>query len=160
MCFGEGGHHAQARRLYRHLQTAGCRISTRLVSVTDKSGIALAGSQEIVFAQMRKKHSGGLRTLLHAAAALAANLCSLVKIVRCMRDADHVVLISLGPSFTVLPAILVRLRGGDVVHIESWSRFTTYSVTGRMMHAIASHFLVQNEELLGLYRGAAFCGKL
>lgn len=160
LCFGEGGHHAQARRLYARLKESTETMPGEVVSLTDKAGIALPGTPEFVFTALREKHYGGLRAVGHLVYALLRNLRQAFRIFQLGGCARRLLLVSVGPAFAVLPAVIVRLIGGQVVHVETWSRFTTYSVTGRLMYRIADHFLVQNEELLALYPRATYCGRL
>ncbi|WP_281544097.1 PssD/Cps14F family polysaccharide biosynthesis glycosyltransferase [Grimontia sp. SpTr1] len=68
--------------------------------------------------------------------------------------------ISTGPGISILPSILVRLRGGKVIHVETWSRFSSQSLTGKYMKYIATDFYVQNESLLNVYPKAKFSGRL
>jgi beta-1,4-N-acetylglucosaminyltransferase len=160
LCFGEGGHHAQARRLMAHLQSSTGGVSLRVVSITDRAGIALKDTSEFVLAPLRGKHGGALRAVADLVRAMSQNCRRLVQLTRAIGPTDRIVLVSLGPSFAVLPALAVRARGGQVVHIETWSRFSTRSVTGRLMYLVAHHFLVQNEDLLALYPRATYCGRL
>ena len=73
---------------------------------------------------------------------------------------QHRVLVSLGPSFAVWPAIIIRMKGGTVVHLESWSRFEQRSTAGKMMYRVANYFLVQNDSLLSVYPKAVYAGRL
>ena len=68
--------------------------------------------------------------------------------------------VSTGPGIAIVPALLLRLRGVKVVHIETWSAFYRKSLTGRVMKRIAHRFIVQNKELLGTYPDAEYGGRL
>ena len=57
-------------------------------------------------------------------------------------------IISTGPGLVVLPALLIRLTGGVVIHIETWSRFETASLTGRVMYHLSSVFMSKTESYL------------
>ena len=69
-------------------------------------------------------------------------------------------MVSTGPGIAILPAILTRSFGGKVVHIETWSRFYSKSMTGKVMYFLANKFYVQNQSLLKLYKQAIYSGKL
>jgi beta-1,4-N-acetylglucosaminyltransferase len=160
LCYGEGGHHAQARRLHRLLQESPSGLPATVLSVTDKEGIGLVGTEELIFVPLRGKTSGPLAAAWDCTRAVLLNLRQLARFVRRIRTAERVLLVSLGPAFAALPALAVKASRGQVVHIETWSRFTTYSVSGRIMDRVADHFLVQNEELLRLYPGSTYSGRL
>lgn len=68
--------------------------------------------------------------------------------------------VSTGPGMAILPALIFKLLGKKVIFIESWSRFYTSSLTGKVMYYIADTFYVQNKELLELYPKATFSGRL
>ena len=159
LCFGEGGHRAEARRLLERLSDSAQR-PLRVVSITDKPGIALGDTGEFSFTPLREKHTPFLAGLVRSVAAFLRNCRLALELVRTIRPHERIVAISLGPAFVVVPALLVRARGGVVVHIESCCRFATYSVTGLLMYFLSHHFLVQNEEMLRLYPRATYCGRL
>lgn len=158
LAFGEGGHRAQARRLIEKLTEIG--PLPRLLCLTDKGGIALEGSAEIVFSPLRQKSDSSWGTLRRVISGIIRNSARLLQLIRICRKVDAVVMVSLGPAFVVLPALAVRALGGQVVHIETWSRFTTRSMTGRIMYPLANQFWVQNQELIRLYPRATYCGRL
>jgi UDP-N-acetylglucosamine:LPS N-acetylglucosamine transferase len=68
--------------------------------------------------------------------------------------------ISTGPGIALLPFLIFRLFGAKTVFIETFCRFTSRSITGRIMYLIASRFLVQNKEQLALYPKAEYSGRL
>lgn len=68
--------------------------------------------------------------------------------------------ISTGPGICVLSGIFFKILGAKVIHIETWSRFHTVSITGRIMHFFSDVFYVQNYSQLQFYRKAIYSGKL
>lgn len=159
LAYGEGGHYAQARRLVSELEMLGA--APRIVCLTDKAGISVTDRQGIVFKPLRRKSGTRITTIWQVASGVLNNaVCALKTAVVCVRAKAPVVLVSLGPAFVVIPAFVVRLFGGQVVHIETWSRFSSRSVTGRLMYPVAQYFFVQNEELRRLYPKALYCGRL
>lgn len=159
VCFGEGGHRAEAGRLLDRLR-ASAKHPLRVVSITDKPGIALGDTGEFSFTPLREKHTPFLRALVHLVRATWRDCRLALELVRTTPRHERIVAISLGPGFVVVPALLARARGGVVVHIETCCRFATYSATGRLMYLLSQHFLVQNEEMLRLYPRATYCGRL
>jgi beta-1,4-N-acetylglucosaminyltransferase len=69
-------------------------------------------------------------------------------------------LVSTGPGMVILPALIFKLLGKKVIFLESWSRFYSRSLTGKVMYRIADTFFVQNEDLLALYPNAIYSGRL
>lgn len=70
-------------------------------------------------------------------------------------------LISTGPGISVLASIYLKFfYKSKIIHIETWSRFNSKSLTGRFMYILADVFYVQNEEALKLYPKAIYSGRL
>jgi UDP-N-acetylglucosamine transferase subunit ALG13 len=62
------------------------------------------------------------------------------------------VVVSLGGGDLVLyTAYLAKLLGATVVHIESMTRFTSASTTGRYLYPVADHFFVQHADVVSAY---------
>lgn len=60
-------------------------------------------------------------------------------------------IVSFGPLFSVPFIIYGYLMKVEVIHIESWSRFTKISLTGRFALFIGVEVFAQNEELAKAY---------
>lgn len=73
---------------------------------------------------------------------------------------ENITVISTGPGISLLPSFIVKLMGGKVIHLETWSRFYSKSFTGRFMYYLSDLFLVQNKTLLELYPKAKYSGRL
>jgi UDP-N-acetylglucosamine:LPS N-acetylglucosamine transferase len=70
------------------------------------------------------------------------------------------VIISTGPGIALVPSLIFRILGKKVIFIETWSRFNTTSITGKLMYKIATVFYIQNKELLEVYPTAIYSGRL
>jgi len=68
--------------------------------------------------------------------------------------------ISTGPSIAVPVCSLARLKGIKVIFVETGSRVTALSTTGRIMYRVAHLFFVQWPGLLERYPKAIFAGRL
>jgi UDP-N-acetylglucosamine:LPS N-acetylglucosamine transferase len=69
--------------------------------------------------------------------------------------------ISTGPGISILTALFFKLfTKAKVIHVETWSRFYSKSLTGRILYRLSDFFFVQNEELLKLYPKAIYRGRL
>lgn len=68
------------------------------------------------------------------------------------------VVISTGALLAFPFCILVKLRGGKVIYIESFARIKDSSMTGRIVYKFADLFLVQWESMLKVYPKAKYVG--
>jgi UDP-N-acetylglucosamine:LPS N-acetylglucosamine transferase len=68
--------------------------------------------------------------------------------------------ISTGPGLCIIPMLLMRLMGYKTVFVETFCRFNSRSMTGRVMYKIAHRFLIQNKQLQALYPDADYCGRI
>ncbi|XOV79154.1 MAG: PssD/Cps14F family polysaccharide biosynthesis glycosyltransferase [Aestuariibacter sp.] len=155
LVYGEGGHEAQMKRLLAALP-----------------GIEESGLAKIAYAEGSATEFGTfeqlarcepLRDKHHRFSALKAILSVWKNILlfhELLRNWDVKVLITTGPGVALSAAVLARLHGIKVIHIETWCRFYSKSFTGRLMYRLANHFYVQNKELLVLYPKAVWCGRL
>lgn len=149
--YGEGGHSTQMNRLIKHLELQKNSIAT----LVDKEGISKSHTcLEYVVPEARSKYH------FNPLAPLTSMLSTAVILVKMLLKYKFTGLISTGPGICVLPAIIFRLLGKKVVYIETWCRFESKSLTGRVMYRIANTFYVQNEELLSLYPNAKYSGRL
>ncbi len=68
--------------------------------------------------------------------------------------------VSSGPSVAVPVCLLARLLGIKVIFVETASRITALSLTGRIMYRVAHLFFVQWPELAERYPKAIYAGRL
>jgi UDP-N-acetylglucosamine:LPS N-acetylglucosamine transferase len=65
-----------------------------------------------------------------------------------------------GPAIGVPVALATRLLGGEVVFVETISRVTAPSGTGRIMRRVADLYVVQWPQLAAAEAGAVYAGRL
>jgi UDP-N-acetylglucosamine:LPS N-acetylglucosamine transferase len=89
------------------------------------------------------------------------------KFLVCMGQAAGIVrrfrpraMLSTGPSVAVPVAVVCKLLGVKVIFVETGSRVTALSGTGRIMYRLADLFLVQWEPLLEKHPRAVYAGRL
>jgi beta-1,4-N-acetylglucosaminyltransferase len=70
------------------------------------------------------------------------------------------VIISTGAGVAIPFLLLGRLAGARTVYIESLTRITDLSLTGRLVYPVVRDFFVQWPELAGRYRRARFRGQV
>lgn len=68
------------------------------------------------------------------------------------------VVISTGALATVPICLLAKLFGKKLIFIESFSKITSPTITGKIMYKIADLFLIQWEELKKFYPNAIYGG--
>lgn len=69
-------------------------------------------------------------------------------------------MLSTGPGVAVPVALACKLMGVKLIFVETGSRVTSLSLTGRIMYRLADMFLVQWEPLLEKYPRAVYAGRL
>lgn len=151
-CYGEGGHAAQMNRLAPKLVED--LESYNIVSLSDINKKPTWSNVHYTTGELRGKYSN---------LALLTNLGPLYILKSLVRInwAHRVkVVITTGPGIGILSSLFFKLKGVKIIHIETWSRFTSKSFTGRVMYKIADKFYVQNKELKHLYPKAVYSGKL
>jgi beta-1,4-N-acetylglucosaminyltransferase len=153
VALGEGGH---SKEMLALVDMLGADIQYGYVVVEDDEVSALkirrAGPVYRVLRPRGKEHHllrDALRTLRSAWQSWQA--------VRAFRP-DAV--ISSGPAVAVPVCVLARLAGAKVVFVETGSRVTALSLTGRIMIHVAHLFIVQWPELAERYPQAVYAGRL
>ena len=69
-------------------------------------------------------------------------------------------IISTGPGIAIVPIVLGKILGKETVFIESWSRFKSASLTGKIAYYVSSEFFIQNRSLQSVYPKAKYSGLL
>lgn len=68
--------------------------------------------------------------------------------------------ISAGPSIAVPACFVAKLMGAKVIFVETGSRITGLSTTGKIMYKFADLYFVQSEQLAEKYPRAVYAGRL
>ena len=79
---------------------------------------------------------------------------------RALRAFRPVAVLSSGPAVAVPVCLLARFLGIKVIFVETASRVTALSLTGRIMYRVAHLFFVQWPELAQRYPKAVYAGRL
>ena len=69
-------------------------------------------------------------------------------------------ILSAGPSIAVAASVAAKLMRLKVIFVETGSRITFLSVTGKIMYRLADLYFVQSEELAQEYDRAVYAGRL
>ncbi len=151
--YGDGGHRAEMTALIQALQQRSNHFS--LVTLGDGM-LSLPVLEHVQCADIRSKH----RRVRNLLMTLPLMLVLAFKVWQLSRRYAFVGAISTGPGLAVTPMLVCRLLGIKTVFIETYSRFHSRSMTGRILSRIAQRFLVQNQSLQALYPNAEYCGRL
>tara|TARA_Y100000588_G_scaffold154897_1_gene168938 strand:+ start:11103 stop:11585 length:483 start_codon:yes stop_codon:yes gene_type:complete len=150
--FGTGGHHAQANRLSKILlpELEGVDV----VTLSDFNDKPTWSDRHYCCGELRKKNS-------HS--QIFSNfgpITIIMKLIEIKKKNKIIALISTGPGISILGALYLKLFGVKIIHIETWSRFETKSLTGRIMYLLSDRFYVQNRSLQKHYPKSIYSGKL
>jgi UDP-N-acetylglucosamine:LPS N-acetylglucosamine transferase len=150
--FGTGGHTEQMKRLLSHIET-GELILIAQSPIKPNDG----RFQEYSKIYKVRPDYANVLGILAIPFFVIANLIQTMKL---FIRFDIRILISTGSGVAIVPSIIARLFGVEVLFFESWSRFTVPSISGLIMYRIADVFFVQNEEIKKFYKKARFMGQL
>jgi UDP-N-acetylglucosamine:LPS N-acetylglucosamine transferase len=150
---GDGGHTAEIVRLvellgpayeYTYLMTTADQIS--------RSKITVEGPVHYITRPRAKAEK-----LWGVAWHLAYNLWQAVWLLYRIRPRA---VLGSGPAVMVPVALLNKLAGGKIIFVETGSRITELSLTGKIMLKIADLYFVQWEQLQQRYPQTIFAGRL
>jgi UDP-N-acetylglucosamine:LPS N-acetylglucosamine transferase len=152
LVYGEGGHEAQMMRLATGLSASNHQ---KFIALTDSSKRHAWCDDYFLVNEVRGKHRSQWFGTVSNVLRIFKQLASIRK--------QHKVqaLISTGPGLSVIAAVFVKiLCGARIIHVETWSRFYSRSLTGRVMYWLADVFYIQNHKLASLYPKAVYSGRL
>jgi beta-1,4-N-acetylglucosaminyltransferase len=79
---------------------------------------------------------------------------------RTIRHVRPAAVVTTGAGVAVPFCYVARVLGARVVYIESFSRVSDPSLTGRLVHPVASRFFVQWPEMAKRFRNAEYVGPI
>jgi len=157
---GEGGHAEQMRRL---LLSVDGQHNVPYILIAEGNVTLTGVTNEIIHREqcrsLRRKHAD-YPSLLSPFRSCISALRILLIAIRVLRNYDVRLVLSTGPGSAIPVGIAGRLLGCGVIHLETWCRFSTRSITGRVMHTIATDFWIQHRSLASLYPRSKFVGLL
>ncbi len=152
---GEGGHQAQMRRLLSRFSEL--RRDGITVIAVQESGAQVMDVASVT-EQLQPLRAKTRRTALFIS---LMNFCYAVFTSYHLMHKHNVwFVLSTGPGIAIPIAVAARLRGVNVSHIETWSRFYSSSWTAKFLYVLATDFYVQNKELLSVFPKATWSGRL
>lgn len=153
--YGEGGHQNQMQRLLSRIpDVRGSGL--KVVALTEGATKKLDSVDQIYRTNALRSKDKGFELL----ALFCSLFSSLRLILRIVRKYDVRVMLSTGPGLAAPVALWCRILGKKVIHIETFSRFYSASMTAKAVYRLANQFYVQNKELLSIFPKAKWSGRL
>lgn len=157
---GEGGHTVQMERLLSHLDFQKNNLTFSIILLTDtkriKSEFNNSFDQVYYVPQLRNKVSK-LNSKLMFPVVFMRNIVTVLSI---YYKWQITVVLSTGPGVAILPFLFAKLFRVQSIFIEDWSKFTSLTITGRIVKYFVTYFLVQNKELLPFVSKGRYVGRL
>ncbi|BDM62833.1 hypothetical protein NFHSH190041_02850 [Shewanella sp. NFH-SH190041] len=152
LSYGQGGHATQMHRLVNILINDLNKY--KIVTISDEKNNPQYSYKHFITKEVRKKNS-------HL--QIFTNLGPLFifyKLLKINSSFNVKAVITTGPGISLLTSIIFKIKGVKIIHVATWSRFNTKSITDKYMYYIADKFYIQNIELLKIYPKAIFAGRL
>lgn len=154
---GEGGHTRQMIRLLDELGP-GYEIHYLIAAEDQLSESKIRVPGPVWRAgRPRNKVGGETDSPFVSARQTAISLAQLWPIVRQIRPD---VVLANGPAIAVPAIVIGKALGAQVIYVESASRVTGLSASGRMIYRLADLFIVQWPQLTARYPRAIYAGRL
>lgn len=155
LVYGSGGHNEQMKRLYNKLLVKNNNLE--FISICDNDVKNKLTTKVYTITSVTDKFS-----YINLALKLPLKIISIVKVLNQIKNENEIdYIISSGPGIAIIVSLFFKFfTKTKIIHIETWSRFYSKSLTGRFMYYIANDFFVQNQELLKLYPNAKYKGRL
>ena len=150
---GEGGHSAELLRLVPDLADAG----TALFLATDADRMAdrwvPAGAEVVRVRRPRAKDSSTL-------GAARDTLVAFAQAAWAVRRLKPTVVVTSGPAIGFVVSVVGWISGARIVFVETISRVTGLSLTGRLMRPFADRYFVQWPGAAADAPGSRYAGRL
>lgn len=158
LVYGSGGHNEQMKRLSKELPALFLENNKNIsfISLCDEDVLHPITDQVYFVPSVTDKFSY-IKLLFKIPLRMVQTFSMLHKL---NKQYDIQYMITTGPGLGVLSGLYFKIFGKKVIHIETWSRFYSKSLTARCMYYLADYFFVQNKELLNLYPKAIYKGRL
>jgi len=156
LIYGEGGHTAQMKRLVSLLKKEG-KSNISFVGISDIPNNYIEGLIDYYYVLPLRRKYGNWKNIFLLPKIVSSYICAVLRILGKYKIKG---IISTGPGIVIPFVISFKIFRVKIVFIETWSRFYTKSLTGRIMYFLSNMFIVQNKELKKLYPKATYGGLL
>jgi len=155
----EGGHKTEMERFLTYFKND-CSFlpNLNLISIYENGAHLDNMEENFEFPIIRDKYSNNKTPIL----TIIGKIYKTIQIVRKINSKyDVKVIISTGAGISILPIIFFKIFSSTkIIHIESDCRFTTKSISGRIIYFFADKFYVPHKSLLNLYKKSIYSGQL
>ena len=155
LVYGNGGHKEQMRRLYNKIASVS-DTELLFIGICEKNSNIKDIKINFFVSSIREKY-GIIKTLIRLPVSIVLESYYFMKIIS---DYNIKLIISTGPGIALIPLILGKILGKKTVFIESWSRFRSASLTGKIVYYFSNEFFIQNRSLKNVYPKAKYSGLL
>jgi hypothetical protein len=155
LVYGSGGHKEQMRRLHDKILSVS-DIDMLFVGICEKNHDIRDIKVNFFVNPLREKY-GIVKTLLYLPVSIIEQIYYFLLI---MWKYNIKFIISTGPGIAIIPIMLGRMLGKKTVFIESWSRFKSASLTGKIAYYLSNEFFIQNKSLQNIYPKSTYSGIL
>ncbi len=156
--YGCGGHQEQMRRLLNELEKSTVK-DIRLIIFTDSIkplDTSFLIEKTFIFPEARDKYSL-IKSILLLPKMIFLQLFTCLKVVWSYKVSG---VISTGPGVSILPSLFFKLMGCRLICFESWSRFSTPSLTAVILSRFSDLFFVQNLSITKKIKNSIYKGRL
>jgi beta-1,4-N-acetylglucosaminyltransferase len=155
LVYGNGGHKEQMRRLYNKIASVS-DTELLFIGICEKNSNIKDIKINFFVNSIREKY-GVIKTLIRLPISIILESYYFMKIIY---DYNIKLIISTGPGIALVPLIIGKILGKKTVFIESWSRFRSASLTGKIVYYFSNEFFIQNRSLKNVYPKAKYSGLL
>lgn len=127
----------------------------RIITISDDTVKPVWSSVHYTVSEARSKSRRSRLSLLYNNILLAVDSFKISK-----RNNIGCV-VSTGPGVSILLSMYLKFfKKTTIIYVETWSRFYSQSISGRIMYKVADHFYYQNKELSDFYPKGKYSGRL
>jgi UDP-N-acetylglucosamine:LPS N-acetylglucosamine transferase len=155
LVYGGGGHKEQMRRLYNKILTVS-DAEILFIGICEKYCDIKDIKINFFVKNLREKY-GIIKTLINLPISIIIETYYFISITY---KYNIKLIISTGPGIAIIPIFLGKVLGKKIVFIESWSRFRSSSLTGKIVYYLSNEFFIQNKSLKNVYPKAIYGGLL
>lgn len=159
LIYGEGGHAEQMLRLKSLIDLPFNRDKVKFYGVTDnrkRTKVECCRTYSVWPMRLKERKNIAFSFVYSVFVFLYNFVSSLI----ILFQVKPKVIISTGPLLFVFFFILSKPFKIKLIYIETWSRFYSSSISGRVAYYLADVFYIQNKELQRLYPKSIFSGRL
>ena len=151
--YGSGGHREQSKRLLKNNNRP-----NQIIEMTETGVTPILSTEKAYFIpEMNSKYYGPL--LSFPRTFFVSFYQGLITLIILIRHKPNKI-VSTGPLIGAVPLLIGRIFKKDTIFIESWSRFSDSSKTGKFAKRFVRTVLYQNKEMASKYPNGKYSGRL